>query len=64
MPPSLAQQPLMLEAVGAAAPKEAAMRALVRALARQAAAEMFAGARAALNEEPTCAPKSQADQHL
>jgi len=35
----------------------------VRALARQAAAEIFAGARAALNEEPTDAPISQADHH-
>lgn len=64
MPTSLAQQPLMLEPVVASAPKEASIRALVRALARQAVAEMFTGARTALNEEPTCAPKSQADQHL
>jgi hypothetical protein len=36
---------------------------LVRALARQAAAELFADARATLNQEPADAPHSAADHH-
>jgi len=36
---------------------DAALRALVRALARQAAAEMFAGARAVQNKDPANAAK-------
>jgi hypothetical protein len=63
MPPSLTYQPLVPEPAGATPAADAALRALVRALARQAAAEIFAGARAALNEEPTDAPISQADHH-
>jgi hypothetical protein len=63
MPPSLTYQPLVPEPAGATPAADAALRALVRALARQAAAEIFAGARAALNEEPTNAPISQADHH-
>ncbi len=63
MPPSLTHQPLIPEPAGAAPAADTELRALVRALARQAAAEIFAGARAALNEEPTDAPISQADHH-
>jgi|GEM_PF-2995318 len=52
MPPSLTHQPLLPEPAGATPAADAALRALVRALARQAAAEMFAGARAARNKDP------------
>ena len=63
MPTSLTHQPLIPEPAGATPAADTALCALVRALARQAAAEMFAGARAALNEEHTDATNSQADQH-
>ena len=63
MPTSRTRQPLIPEPAGATPAADTALRALVRALARQAAAEMFAGVRAALNEEPTDAPIFQADHH-
>jgi len=57
MPPSLTHQPLMPEPAGATPAADAALLALVRALARQAAAEMFAGAGAAQNKDPANAAK-------
>jgi hypothetical protein len=57
MPPSATHQPLIPEPAGATAGTDTALRALVRALARQAAAEMFAGARAAQNKDPANAAK-------
>jgi len=57
MPPSLTHQPLLPEPAGATPAADTALRALVRALARQAAAEMFARARAAQNKDPANAAK-------
>ena len=57
MPTSATHQPLIPEPAGAAQAANAALRALVRALARQAAAEIFAGARAAQNKDPANAAK-------
>ena len=59
MPPRFVHQSLMPEIAGAAAPADAALRVLVRVLARQAAAEIFAGARAAPNEDPSNAAQSK-----
>jgi hypothetical protein len=57
MPPSLTHQPLVPEPACATPAADTALRTLVRALARQAAAEMFAGARAVQNKDPANAAK-------
>jgi len=57
MPTSLTHQPLIPEPAGATPAADTALRALVRALARQAAAEIVAGARAVPNKDPANAAK-------